>query len=105
MVHKIFPKPIWDLLGAVWKKFPYAGVRVDPPLRKNGFWYIDFDVHEAKWIGRATIEWRPKKGYGISYKKNPGLGEGPDEVYRYLPSAAKRLFELLKQPVKPLETK
>jgi hypothetical protein len=46
---------------------------------------------------RATIEWRPGKGFGVSSSSETVYGEGPDEIYSDVSTTLKRVVAVLKK--------
>ena|ERR1700732_1419922 len=46
---------------------------------------------------RATIEWRPGRGFGVSSSPEPVYGEGPDEIYPDVPTTLKRVVAILRK--------
>jgi DNA-binding Xre family transcriptional regulator len=43
----------------------------------------------------VTVEWRAGRGFGITAKRSPGYGEGPDEFVPDLDTASRRVIGLL----------
>jgi DNA-binding Xre family transcriptional regulator len=73
------------------KRFPAVKISLDPSGKPGGPWFLDIDLN-----GQAvTVEWRAGRGFGITSKRSPGYGEGPDELLPDLESASRRVIALL----------
>lgn len=73
------------------ERLPSAKVHVDEPLAKAGTWHVDVSL-----VGHAVVlQWSPKRGFGVSADPDPGLGEGPHEVFDELEKAVDRVVRLL----------
>lgn len=79
-----------ELSNAINRALPDAVVSIDAPPRDNGFWWIDVKRGDRK----ATIEWRPKQGFGVGFGSG-GYGEGPDLVVPTVDAAAAHVLEFL----------
>lgn len=75
----------------VHERFPAAKTNLDPSSRAAGPWFLDIDLNGHP----LTVEWRPRRGFGVTSKRLPGYGEGPDEVIRDVESASHRVIALL----------
>ncbi len=76
-----------DLLRAV----PKAQIKMDRPDDKSGAWWLDANLD-----GHAvTVEWRPRRGFGISATEDAGYGEGADEVIDDEKATLARVVRLL----------
>jgi DNA-binding Xre family transcriptional regulator len=75
----------------VRKRFPTAKTVLDPSSQPAGPWFLDIDLNGHP----VTVEWRPKRGFGVTSKRLPGYGEGPDEVIPDVDSASRRVIMLL----------
>jgi len=63
----------------------------DPPVEGSHSYYLDVARN-----GRlVVVEYRPGRGFGITWRTDVGYGEGHDEIHRALPSALARLIGLL----------
>ena len=79
-------------------RFPKAVFELDEPTRVNGAAFLD-----ARLNGHSvTVEWRKKKGFGISSRSDVGYGEGVDEIYTSEEDAFKRVVSLLLSRTKTL---
>lgn len=76
---------------SVTDRFPSAKLAFDPPGRPDGPWFLDILLGDHSLV----IEWRPERGFGITSKREPAYGEGPDEVYADLAEAEGRVRILL----------
>ena len=86
------------LRGRIFSRFPDAQADEqpldDPPANPDGSWFLDVRLGDR----RITIEWRPKKGYGVSDTSKPkdiAYGEGPEVVYSDQDSAFQGIVDLL----------
>ena len=82
----------------VRKRFPAVTTTLDPSSKPAGRWFLDID----RWFldidleGQpVTVEWRDGQGFGITSKRSPGYGEGPDELFPDLETASRRVIGLL----------
>lgn len=71
---------------------PGAHLSLDRPKQPTGPWWLDAVLGEHS----VTVEWRPKKGFGISSGPSESYGEGPDEVLEDAALAVARIILLLK---------
>jgi hypothetical protein len=77
-----------DLSTAISRALPDAAVTIDPPAHDSGQWWIDVTRGDRK----ATIEWRPKQGFGIGFGVG-GYGEGPDLIVSTIDAAVSHVVE------------
>jgi DNA-binding XRE family transcriptional regulator len=78
---------------------PKATVRIEPGGEKNGGVWLDVQENGV----RVTAEWRPGLGIGIYHPGGNAYGTSPQEIFRNLPMAARRIRQLLRaQNPKPL---
>lgn len=72
-------------------QLPSVSATLDPPNERRSAWFLDLDYN-----GRhATIEWRPRNGFGISSRPNVGFGEGVDEILPEGEQVIQRIIALL----------
>lgn len=81
------------------ERFPEATFKLLQPRTETGSWWLDLTLKGYS----LTIEWRPRRGFGLS---TPSEGDdflGPDEVYEGLDCAFERAKALLlsQTPTKP----
>ena len=79
------------LRSKVLARIPGAEATVDRPNNPLTQWWLDV-LHRGK---RVTIEWRPRRGFGITARKT-SYGAGSDELYTDVTSAARRTVQLLR---------
>jgi len=72
-------------------RFPEAKVSLDKPSKANGSWFLDVKLGDHP----AVVEWRPRRGFGISAGTTHGYGEGADERHSGVESAFVRVCDLL----------
>jgi DNA-binding XRE family transcriptional regulator len=78
---------------------PKATVHIEPGGEKDGGVWLDIRENEV----RVTAEWRPGVGIGIYHPGQNAYGTSPQEIFRNLPMAARRIRQLLRaQSPKPL---
>src|ERR1700681_2790188 len=82
---------IQTLAELVQKRFPAAKMTLDPSAKPAGPWFLDIDMEGQP----VTVEWRAGQGVGITSKRSPGYGEGPDELVSDLETASRRVIGLL----------
>jgi hypothetical protein len=81
------------LRSVVSSRIPDAKFSVDRPALPEGSWWLDAELDGHL----ATVQWKPGRGFGISASPASGFGEGPDEIYSDVESAAARMIELLER--------
>jgi DNA-binding Xre family transcriptional regulator len=84
-------KVIMNVTEILKKRLPGATIRVDEPLARAGMWHVDVSRGEHA----VVLQWSPQKGFGVSADPNPGLGEGPHEVYEDAEKAVDRVVHLV----------
>lgn len=62
-------------------------VSIDPPERPQGNWFFDLNYHGK----RATLEWRPSKGFGLSQIPGRGFGAGAEVLETELEKVVERV--------------
>jgi DNA-binding XRE family transcriptional regulator len=75
----------------VRERFPTAKTTLDPSSQRSGPWFLDIDLNGHL----ITVEWRPRRGFGLTSKRLSEYGEGPDEVIPDIDSAFHRVITLL----------
>ena len=83
---------------AISRELPDAVVSIDAPAHETGHWWIDVTYQRRN----ATIEWRPKQGFGVGLGPG-GYGEGPDLVVPTVDAAASHVTAYLSPSVMPAE--
>jgi hypothetical protein len=86
---------IKGLIDLLKKRLPGVILRVDEPLLKTGVWHIDATQGERS----VCIQWSPQMGFGVSTDPNPGLGEGPEEIYADLDKTVNRVVQIFGAPI------
>ncbi len=85
-------KTVRMFLELLHRRLPQAKASVDEPASEGGTWFLDVSRG-----GRSVVvQWKPKKGFGVSVDPHHGLGEGPHEVYADSRSAVDRVADLIK---------
>lgn len=69
---------------------PDASITIDEPSFDHGNWWVDVKRGPRK----ATIEWRPKEGFGVGLGEGM-YGEGPDIVASTIETAAQHVIAYL----------
>lgn len=82
---------IQSLEERVRRRFPAVKTTLDPASKPAGPWFLDIDLEGQP----VTVEWRAGHGFGITSKRSPGYGEGPDELVPDLETASRRVISLL----------
>jgi DNA-binding XRE family transcriptional regulator len=83
--------PIEELVRLVKSDFPSARCDLDPAETPIGSWFLDIAQGDS-WV---NVEWRSDRGFGITANREIEYGEGADETYPDLGSAARRVSWLL----------
>ena len=73
------------------KRFPTAVLELDEPVRPEGNFLLDVQLGGHS----VTVEWRKRRGFGISSRPDLGYGEGVDETYTKEADALQRIISLL----------
>jgi len=50
-----------ELSNALAHALPDAVISIDEPAHENGHWFVDIKHGDRE----ATVEWRPKEGFGV----------------------------------------
>lgn len=82
-----------ELSAAIGRALPDASVSVDPATHESGHWWIDVRRGDR----RATIEWRPKQGFGVGLGAG-AYGEGPDLIVSTVDAATRQVVDYLLKP-------
>lgn len=87
------------LAAMLEKRFPDASYSLDRPETDTGSWFLDVASHGYELV----VEWRPRRGFGLSTPADDDFGQGPDEVYEDACSAYERAKGLLlsRTPTRP----
>lgn len=90
------PGPVSKFLQHIAESLPAATHVTEGGGVALGIWWL-----EVKRENRSvTVEWRPRRGFGIYDPESEGYGEGPREIFRDAPMAARRVTQLLSEPGK-----
>jgi transcriptional regulator with XRE-family HTH domain len=84
-------KPIELLRKYIKTTHPQAAVTLTPPLNQEGVWSIDLACGDKQ----LAIEWSLATGFGVSSLSDQSYGERPDETFKSLEDAQRRITELL----------
>jgi len=79
------------LAEGITRKYPDATVSIERPADPEKPWFLDARVGDKS----MTVEWRPKEGFGISWRQDPSYGEGPDQVVVSYEDAVARTLEIV----------
>jgi DNA-binding XRE family transcriptional regulator len=88
------PKPVSEFLLNVAAQLPVVAFTVEPGGEALGNWWIEMKLSKRS----LAVEWRPGRGFGIYSPGQEAYGEGPREVFRDPPMAARRAIQLLGTP-------
>ena len=83
--------PVERLRDYIQQEHPQATVELTPPLHESGAWSLDIDLAEKK----LAIEWSEKTGFGVSSVSADNFGERPNEAFKNLADARRRITDLL----------
>ena len=67
--------------------------RLDLAVAPDASSWLDLTLRDL----RATVEWRPGRGFGVSSSPETVYGEGSDELYPDVSTALKRLVAVLER--------
>ena len=85
------PQAVSDLLQRVSTLLPAAKHTAEPGGVKAENWWLEFQCESRS----VTLEWRPRRGFGVYDPTDEAYGSGPREVFRSVEMAARRLLQLL----------
>lgn|GEM_PF-952256 len=87
------PAAIGEFLAALKRQEPRVRVKLERGGANADNWWIDVSNGSKR---RVTVEWRPELAFGIfNPDTDVAYGEGPNEVFRSIGRAAKRVLYLL----------
>src|SRR5438876_567845 len=73
-------------------RLPGLRAFLDPPEDSRGTWWLDLE-----YSGRsAVVEWRPRRGFGVSAPAQGEYGEGSDESHATFEGTRDRVMTLLR---------
>lgn len=82
-----------ELSAAIGRALPDAVVSIDAPTHESGHWWIDVRHGDR----RATVEWRPKQGFGVGLGAG-AYGEGTDLIVSTVDAATQQVVDYLFEP-------
>lgn len=82
-----------QLESRVREEFPGIQARLDLAEVPEASSWLDLTLRGL----RATVEWRPGRGFGVSPSSETVYGEGSDELYPDVSTAINRLFAILER--------
>ena len=82
-----------QLESRVREEFPGVQARLDLAEVPEASSWLDLTLRDR----RATVEWRPGRGFGVSLSPETVYGEGSDEIYPDFSTALKRLVAVLEE--------
>jgi hypothetical protein len=82
-----------QLESRVREELPGVQARLDLAVAPEASSWLDLTLRDL----RATVEWRPGKGFGVSSSPETVYGEGSDELYPDVSTALNRLVAVLKK--------
>ncbi|MGA3169950.1 MAG: hypothetical protein ABSE62_02955 [Chthoniobacteraceae bacterium] len=85
------PKPVSGFLRRVAERLPRAVQVAEPGGVALGNWWLDIKSDTRA----MAVEWRAGRGFGIYTAGQEAYGEGPREIFRDAPTAARRVIQLL----------
>lgn len=72
------------------REFPEIAIDVDAPKNPDGEWWLDISVGDFT----TAVAWRPAFGFGLFTSEESGFGDKPNEVYRDVELAYRRICKL-----------
>jgi len=81
------------LESRVREELPGVQARLDLAEVPEASSWLDLTLQDH----RATVEWRPGRGFGVSSSAEAVYGEGSDEIYPDVSTALKRLVAVLEK--------
>ncbi len=85
-----------QLESRVRKEFPGVQARLDLAAVPEASSWLDLTLRDL----RATVEWRPGRGFGVSSSPETMYGEGSDELYPDVSTTLNRLVAVLKKSLR-----
>ena len=86
------PAEVEEFVLLLQEAMPASEVTCEAGGIEAGNWWLECSQEDA----HVTVEWRPGLGFGIGNPDvEPGYGEGPDEVFRDVRLAVRRLSQFL----------
>ena len=82
-----------QLESRVREEFPGVQARLDLAEVPEASSWLDLTLRDR----RATVEWRPGRGFGVSSSSETVYGEGSDEIYPDFSTALNRLVAVLEK--------
>jgi hypothetical protein len=83
--------PLQQLESRVREELPGVEAKLDLAVFPEASSWLDLTLRDL----RATVEWRPERGFGVSSSPETVYGEGSDEIYPDVATALKRLVSVL----------
>jgi len=84
------PKEITSLERLLQERNQNIAFEADPPRDQNGTWWIDVKLLATT----VNVAWNKRFGFGLFTDPEIGYGEHPNEVYRTVDFACRRLLQL-----------
>jgi hypothetical protein len=82
-----------QLESRVREELPGVQARLDLAVAPEASSWLDLTLRDL----RATVEWRPGRGFGVSSSPETVYGEGSDELYPDVSTALNRLVAVLEK--------
>jgi len=82
-----------QLESRVREELPGVQARLDLAVAPDASSWLDLTLRDL----RATVEWRPGRGFGVSSSPETVYGEGSDELYPDVSTALNRLLAVLEK--------
>jgi len=82
-----------QLESRIREELPGVQARLDLAVAPEASSWLDLTLRDL----RATVEWRPGRGFGVSSSPETVYGEGPDEIYPDVSTALDRLVSVLEK--------
>ncbi len=82
-----------QLESRVREEFPGVQARLDLAVVPEASSWLDLTMRDL----RATVEWRPGRGFGVSSSPGAVYGEGSDELYPDVLTALDRVVAVLER--------
>ena len=81
-----------ELKARVLRDLPASDASLEVPRKKSGTWWLELS-HQGHSL---TVEWRPKKGFGIHCSPGSSPFSGPEEILLDLDATTERVLKLLR---------